>query len=121
MFNMEKDISKIKEEVNNRENSARKLEYEVNSLKYTMDNIAMNESKVWQNESKIKYDYSRVSNPKDNQKGYRKDFPTENVPSGNNFRWIPSVRLKIFRRSARKNFTPVTGIRFPRGINSTAS
>ena len=68
MFTMEKEISKIKEEVNNRENSARKLEYEVNSLKYTMDNIAMNESKIWVNESKIKYDYSRVSNPKDSQK-----------------------------------------------------
>lgn len=28
----------------------------------------MNESKLWVNESKIKYDFSRVSNPKDNQK-----------------------------------------------------
>ena len=58
----------MRDDIKQRENSSKRLETEIHSLKHMFDTQALNESRMWVSESKIKYDFGKVSNPKDSER-----------------------------------------------------
>lgn len=73
----------MRNEMNIRTDSAKRLETEIHSLKYMLDTQALNESRAWATDAKVKYDYTRISNPRDHERLFVLQEQADNLQKTN--------------------------------------